>query len=158
MLVPFSYLYLTNYYIHKQRLDVFSVSDLESSWMASMSDQEWQLYVVKSFFDQCVPNQPGFSSSVAAITILPNANDLAAAWRSWYACAAKLRRLRFIRSLITELKRESNLTSNGIEDGIENEGAISDSLDSSRALFGSVDCTKIEEQLFEALEYGPGML
>ncbi len=38
------------------------------------------------------------------------------------------------------------------------EGAISDSLDSSRALFGSVDCTKIEEQLFEALEYGPGML
>ncbi len=66
--------------------------------------------------------------------------------------------MRFIRSLISELKRESNLTSNEIEDANDREGAISDSLHSSRALFGSVDCTKIEEQLFEALEYGPGML
>jgi len=37
------------------------------------SDTEWQLSVTSAFFDHCIPNQPGFSSSVAAVTILPNA-------------------------------------------------------------------------------------
>jgi hypothetical protein len=142
-----------------------------------MSDEEWQLQVVRSFFDQCVPNQPGYTSSVAAITILPNAKDLASAWRSWYVCAAKLRRLRFIRSLISEYtkkKKSLQATLKNNETVHDNEaaaaaakeevnlddeeGPITDSLHSSRALFGSVDCTKIEEQLFEALQYGPGTL
>jgi len=51
-----------------------------------------------------VPNQPGFSSSVAAVTILPDAPKLAKAWRAWYRHVGLLRRLRFIRSLI-EKKR-----------------------------------------------------
>lgn len=55
-----------------------------------------------TFFDQCVPNQPGFSSSVAAVTILPSAPKLALAWRMWYKHVGLLRRLRFIRSLIAE--------------------------------------------------------
>lgn len=156
-----------------KRSDVFPASDPESSVLESMSDEEWQLQVVRSFFDQCVPNQPGYTSSVAAITILPNAKDLASAWRSWYVCAAKLRRLRFIRSLISEYKRKKNLQASlknnerihNIEEATaeevnldDPEGPITDSLRSSRALFGSVDCTKIEEQLFEALQYGPGAL
>ena len=53
-----------------------------------------------SFFDQCIPNQPGFSSSVAAVTILPDAPKLAKAWRTWYRHVGLLRRLRFIKSLI----------------------------------------------------------
>jgi hypothetical protein len=164
-------------HVPTKRSDVFPASDIESSVLASMSDEEWQLQVVRSFFDQCVPNQPGYTSSVAAITILPNAKDLASAWRSWYVCAAKLRRLRFIRSLISEYtkkKKSLQATLKNNETVHDNEaaaaaakeevnlddeeGPITDSLHSSRALFGSVDCTKIEEQLFEALQYGPGTL
>ena len=63
---------------------------------------DWQLAVATAFFDHCVPNQPGFSSSVAAVTVLPDAPEMAAAWRKWYVAAKALRRLRFIRSLIAE--------------------------------------------------------
>jgi hypothetical protein len=63
---------------------------------------DWQLSITSTFFDHCVPNQPGFSSSVAAVTIIPGANDISRAWRKWYAAAAKLRRLRFIRQQIAE--------------------------------------------------------
>lgn len=65
---------------------------------------DWQLAVATTFFDHCVPNQPGFSSSVAAVTILPDAPELARAWRKWYVAAAALRRLRFIRRLIADMR------------------------------------------------------
>lgn len=61
---------------------------------------DWQLSLTTTFFDHCVPNQPGFSSSIAAVTIIPGALDLSVAWRKWYAAAAKLRRLRFLRDQI----------------------------------------------------------
>jgi hypothetical protein len=54
---------------------------------------EWQLKVTASFFDKCVPRPPGFSSSVAAVTILPDAPDLAAAWRKWYKHAVIVRKV-----------------------------------------------------------------
>ena len=41
---------------------------------------DWQLEFATKYFDSCVPNPPGYSSSVAAITILPSASDLANAW------------------------------------------------------------------------------
>jgi len=66
---------------------------------------DWQLAVATTFFDHCVPNQPGFSSSVVAVTILPGAPELAKAWRKWYSAAAALRRLRFIRQVIKEKVR-----------------------------------------------------
>ena len=59
---------------------------------------DWQLSLTAAFFDHCVPNQPGFSSSVAAVTILPSSKAIALAWRKWYTAASKLRRLRFIRA------------------------------------------------------------
>lgn len=65
---------------------------------------DWQLAVTTAFFDHCVPNQPGFSSSVAAVTILPAASEITDAWNHWYKAAAKMRRLRFIRKQITELQ------------------------------------------------------
>ena len=67
---------------------------------------DWQLAVATTFFDHCVPNQPGFSSSIVAVTILPGAPELAKAWRKWYAAAAALRRLRFIRSVIRDKVRK----------------------------------------------------
>ena len=71
---------------------------------------DWQLAVATTFFDHCVPNQPGFSSSIVAVTILPGAPELAKAWRKWYAAAAALRRLRFIRSVIRDkVRREREI-------------------------------------------------
>jgi hypothetical protein len=61
---------------------------------------ERQIVATTSFFDECVPAQPGFSSSVAAVTIIPDASRVAKAWMKWYKIETKLRRLRFIRKLI----------------------------------------------------------
>lgn len=68
----------------------------------------WQLFTAAAFFDHCVPNQPGFSSSVAAVTILPNAPELARSWRKWYVAASALRRLRFIRAIIEDRRSYGN--------------------------------------------------
>jgi hypothetical protein len=63
---------------------------------------DWQLSITATFFDHCVPNQPGFSSSVAAVTIIPGAQEISRAWKKWKAAAKKLRRLRFIRQEISD--------------------------------------------------------
>mmetsp|Transcript_1760 Transcript_1760/g.2442 ORF Transcript_1760/g.2442 Transcript_1760/m.2442 type:complete len:1420 (-) Transcript_1760:1101-5360(-) len=84
--------------------EVVDEQDMEQAALGFSRRQsiDWQLAVATTFFDHCVPNQPGYSSSVAAVTILPDAPELARAWRRWYAAAAAVRRLRFIRSLIAE--------------------------------------------------------
>jgi len=63
-------------------------------------DIQWQLKVVSAFFDQCVPTQPGFSSSVAAVSIIPDECILAHSWKKWLNVMKALRRLTFIRGLI----------------------------------------------------------
>ena len=83
--------------------EVANSKDMETAMgLTRKAGIDWQLTVATSFFDHCVPNQPGFSSSVVAVTILPGAPELAKAWRKWYAAAAALRRLRFIRQVIKE--------------------------------------------------------
>ena len=64
------------------------------------SDLDKQLAAAVEFFNLCVPNQPGFSSSVAAVTLLPEPSRVALAWKKWYFCGKRLRKLRYIRSLI----------------------------------------------------------
>jgi hypothetical protein len=63
-----------------------------------------QLEIAVEFFDKVVPNQPGYSSSVAAVTILPDVNQVSKAWKKWFDCANKLRRLRFIRKRLQLLQ------------------------------------------------------
>ena len=88
--------------------EVVNKSDMDTAVEASeRSNVDWQLAVATTFFDHCVPNQPGFSSSVVAVTILPGAKELAKSWRKWYAAAAALRRLRFIRSVIRDKRHYS---------------------------------------------------
>lgn len=43
---------------------------------------------------------------MAAITIIPDARQLAEAWQKWYVAAARLRRLRFIRELIADKRQD----------------------------------------------------
>jgi len=71
-----------------------------------------QLAATINFFDKCVPNQPGYSSSVAAVTILPNSKRLAVARKLWYKSSKKLRRLRFIRSRLQELRGKKHTKQN----------------------------------------------
>ena len=66
---------------------------------------DWQLAVTSAFFDHCVPNQPGFSSSVAAVTILPAASQITEAWKHWHKTAARVRKLRFVRREIAKRKK-----------------------------------------------------
>ena len=65
-----------------------------------------QLKATIEFFDKCVPNQPGFSSSVAAATILPDPSHLALVWGKFYALSTQVRRLRFIRFRLKQLREE----------------------------------------------------
>jgi hypothetical protein len=81
-----------------------------------------------AFFDQCVPNQPGFSSSVAAVTILPDAPKLAKAWRAWYKHVGLLRRLRYVRALIAK-KRYYEIEEVGEEDVESNRSDIDEGTD-----------------------------
>ncbi len=64
------------------------------------TDLQRQIAATVNFFNLCVPNQPGFSSSVAAVTILPEPAHVAQAWKKWYYCGKKLTQLRYLRSLI----------------------------------------------------------
>jgi hypothetical protein len=78
----------------------------ESQRKPHQSELEWQLEYASKFFDECVPNMPGFSSSVAAVTIIPDAMHLATAWKKWKRLAKKVRRLRFIRHVKRNKQRE----------------------------------------------------
>mmetsp|Transcript_40407 Transcript_40407/g.48445 ORF Transcript_40407/g.48445 Transcript_40407/m.48445 type:complete len:406 (-) Transcript_40407:228-1445(-) len=61
--------------------EVIDKDDIETTIGFSKAQAiDWQLTVVSTFFNHCVPNQPGFSSSVAAVTSLPDALELAWAW------------------------------------------------------------------------------
>jgi hypothetical protein len=76
----------------------FTTTDLDDE----ASDLDRQLAATVDFFDQCIPNQPGFSSSVAAVSILPDAKHVALAWTKWYRCGKKLRQLRFVKRIVQE--------------------------------------------------------
>jgi len=144
--------------------------DIESN-VGRNSNRDWQLNVTSAFFDHCVPNQPGFSSSVAAVTIVPNASELASAWKKWNIAALKLRRLRFIRRQVRE-KRASGTESGSVQKDEKNEQAIRpDHIpklegqtshlsefspeDYKREILGSLMDEDVEEMLLEASEFGP---
>ena len=138
---------------------------------------DWQLSVTTAFFDHCVPNQPGFSSSVAAVTILPSASHLAEAWNNWYRAASRLRRLRFIRRQIDDrLRKEieeeehSEVAESGNKDDPEQPmkkvrniskrkvSVYDDSEHKHRYLqevLGSATDVEVENNLLHALHFGP---
>ncbi|KAL3911206.1 MAG: hypothetical protein SGARI_001753, partial [Bacillariaceae sp.] len=80
---------------------------------------ERQLDATVQFFDKCVPNQPGFTSSVIAVTIVPDAALVKGAWMKWYACGKKLRRLRYIKHVIAKRKEMQEAGVHGFRDYID---------------------------------------
>lgn len=103
---------------------------------------DWQLAVTTAFFDHCVPNQPGFSSSVAAVTILPAASQITEAWNHWYKAAAKLRRLRFIRRQIAKVKAREF----GQSDGSQGPASNHEGHDIEKGGYGSGGASSDSEQ------------
>jgi len=59
-----------------------------------------QLVATVKFFNECVPSQPGFTSSVVAATIIPDAARVAKCWSKWYRLERKVRMVRYIRKII----------------------------------------------------------
>jgi len=119
--------------------EVVDEQDIEAAvGYSSRQSIDWQLAVATSFFDHCVPNQPGFSSSIAAITILPDAPELALSWRKWYVAAGALRRLRFIRTLIADRRHfEINDFGSDSESSFENENTVREAIEMKLAEPGS---------------------
>ena len=82
----------------------------------NMSTVDKQISATIDFFNKCVPSQPGYSSSVAAVTILPDSSHVANAWKVWYQCSKKLRRLRLIRKCLRTMRHnnEGDVTSEAV--------------------------------------------
>lgn len=59
-----------------------------------------QLVATVNFFNECVPSQPGFTSSVVAATIIPDAARVAKCWSVWYKLEKKMRMIRHIRKMV----------------------------------------------------------
>lgn len=137
---------------------------------------DWQLSVTTAFFDHCVPNQPGFSSSIAAVTILPSAQQLTEAWNHWYRVAGRLRRLRFIRREIAARKKAMRLESgqpevSDVEAPCPREqprdlhqpqeknqsvyGQTEEKKQYYQEVLGSTDDLEVENNLLFALDFGP---
>lgn len=64
------------------------------------TQMERQLVATVDFFNECVPSQPGFTSSVVAATIIPDAARVARCWTLWYRLEKKVRRVRYIRKIV----------------------------------------------------------
>ena len=149
-----------------------AVEDVEAVFSKKQS-MDWQLNVTTAFFDHCVPNQPGFSSSVAAVTILPAAEQVSVAWGHWYNAAGKVRRLRFIRRRIADLQQEQLAKKRGsaLQDSSSSLGpswigpnrySSVGHIDFHRfsrihddEFLGSNTDLEVEDHLFHALNFGP---
>ncbi|CAJ1945572.1 unnamed protein product [Cylindrotheca closterium] len=139
-----------------------AVQDVEAVFSKKQS-MDWQLSVTTAFFDHCVPNQPGFSSSVAAVTILPAATQITDAWQQWYKAAAKVRKLRYIRERIRYVKGKEGSDTEGsgsdVDLGVDQETGHPilrrrTSLHHDDIL-GSQTDVEVEDHLFHALNLGP---
>jgi len=110
-------------------------ADLEASIVARENPDAWRLETAYSFFDKCVPPENGFSSSVAAITILPDAPKLALAWRKWYRHADLLRKYIFLEELLDEKRGYTIEDVNEEPSGVQGK---SSSLNSTLAYYDDI--------------------
>lgn len=80
---------------------------------------ERQLDATVNFFDKCIPNQPGFTSSVVAVTIVPDAKLVKDAWMKWYSCGKKFRRLKYIKDTIEKRRQMQADGVRGVHDYVD---------------------------------------
>ena len=97
---------------------------------------QYQLESTVAFFHDAIPPARGslFSSSVVAITVLPNPKRLATVWRLWAQYVKMQRRLNYVQGLVAE--RSGTVEQYGIPETQSNKGLIQTgkySLEYSRA-------------------------
>ena len=68
-----------------------------------------QLEAAAVFFDQCIPPQKGYTSSIVAVTLVPDAKKLTKVWGRWYVLGNILRRIRYIKKHL-EIRKEMRRT------------------------------------------------
>lgn len=68
----------------------------------SIPTTEWQLAVTSAMFDRAIPGEEHYTSSVAAVSIMPDSKCLAKSWRKWYTSIGAQRRLKYVRGLLEE--------------------------------------------------------
>ena len=146
--------------------------ELNDEGYTEQQEIDWQTATVTTFFDNCLPHQPGFTSSIAAITILPTASSLSKAWKEWNKAASALRRLRCIMSVISE-RRSTSLVETGRSRGslmkhfkelnyasasqnIFADFAAHENMSAEQRMLMLAECDdEVEGQLMDALHYGP---
>lgn len=126
-------------------------SHIETDLPDNASDLERQLSAAVRFFDQCLPTPPGFSSSVVAITILPEPAIVAQAWKKWYYCGKKLRQLRYIRRRINLLVERQKAAEEWVVDTNLPGGAAAKKLDLDPTATGSGMIARIESEAHDAV-------
>jgi len=147
--------------------------ELRDEGYTEQQELDWQTAAVTTFFDNCVPNQQGFTSSIAAITILPTSKNLNKAWKEWNKAAYALKHLRCIMSVIAErrsterrplpeetgqnrsdLLRKTKRDSNA-RNIFENVTSIQNmSSEQKRLMLAECD-DDVECQFMDALQFGP---
>eukprot|EP00815_Leptocylindrus_aporus_P007522 CAMPEP_0116050744 /NCGR_PEP_ID=MMETSP0322-20121206/563_1 /TAXON_ID=163516 /ORGANISM="Leptocylindrus danicus var. apora, Strain B651" /LENGTH=686 /DNA_ID=CAMNT_0003533353 /DNA_START=122 /DNA_END=2179 /DNA_ORIENTATION=- len=66
------------------------------------------IHQVKSLFEKCFQPQPGYSSAIAALTILPPPAAVSRAWMKWENVQKLLRKLAYLRALIADRTGEAS--------------------------------------------------
>lgn len=64
------------------------------------------LVSLTKLWERSLPTEPGYSSPLVAITLLPPANAVGRVWRHWYTTASLLRKLQFIQQHIQPLQQQ----------------------------------------------------
>ncbi len=70
---------------------------------------ERQLEAAAVFFDQCIPAQHGFTSSIAAVTMVPDAKKLTKVWGRWYILGNKMRKIKYLQRTL-KIRKEMQRT------------------------------------------------
>ena len=131
---------------------------------------DWQLTISACFFDQSVENQPGFSSSVAAVTVIPSSSEIGYAWRKWYKTTAILRKIRALRG---EIQKRLDAEGGDVEMGLPQESKVESlgplGLETPRRIYASISANKEyfkemlgsptdkekDSHVFDAISFGP---
>ena len=151
--------------------------ELQDQGYTEQQEIDWQTAAVTTFFDNCVPNQPGFTSSVAAITMLPSASSLSKAWKEWNKAATALKQLRGITIeidnrkinpsisaemvVMKELTREQAMKKCKEINGTSSKNIFTsfrtdENMSSNQKMLMIADFDDdVEYQLMDALQYGP---
>eukprot|EP00531_Pseudo-nitzschia_arenysensis_P017328 CAMPEP_0116148558 /NCGR_PEP_ID=MMETSP0329-20121206/18442_1 /TAXON_ID=697910 /ORGANISM="Pseudo-nitzschia arenysensis, Strain B593" /LENGTH=1181 /DNA_ID=CAMNT_0003644741 /DNA_START=112 /DNA_END=3657 /DNA_ORIENTATION=- len=70
---------------------------------------ERQLEAAAIFFDQCIPAQHGFTSSIVAVTMVPDAKKLTKVWGKWYILGNQMRKIKHLQRTL-KIRREMQRT------------------------------------------------